>query len=153
MNYDKLKEEIAKEEYKGLSDSQIAALLNRATITAVRNVPTTEIATWAAENGLMAMLWAAERAPETPAPLYGAIKTLLTVLDRLNEWRILDAGGHLTPAAMQMVGGLIQAGIMTQEQADELAAMATTTTSWAALNWPGEIAYWDVARARGGDGE
>ena len=129
MNYDALKEELAKEEYKDLSDQAAADALNKPTITTTRNIPTVEIATWAAENGVMAGLWAAERMPETPAALYGAIKTLLTVLERLDEWRILGDSGHLTPAASQMTGALIQAGIMTQEQANELAAMSTTTIS------------------------
>lgn len=129
MNYQMLAEELAKDEYKALSDQEAADALNAKVIPVVRNIPTVEVATWAAENGLMAALWAAERSPDTPAALYGAIKTLLTVLERLDEWRILDENSNPTQAATQMMGGLMQAGIMTQEQADELLAMATTTIS------------------------
>lgn len=138
MNYQTLATEIAKEEYKGLSDQAVADALNAATITTVRNVPTIEIATWAAENGVMAGLFALERAAETPAPLYGVIKTLLTILERLDEWRILDAGGEPTGAAAAMMGGLIQAGVMSEAQAAQLTAMAQTKTSWAALHNNGE---------------
>lgn len=129
MNYQTLTEELTRDEYKALSHQEAADAINAETIPIVRNIPTVEIATWAAENGVMAGLWAAERNPETPATLYGAIKTLLTVLERLDEWRILNESGQPTAAATQMMGGLIQAGIMTQEQADELAGMALTKIS------------------------
>ena len=130
MNYELLKTELARDEYKDLSNQQVADAINAKTVTTVRNIPTVEIATWAAENGLMAALFAAEREPETPAALYGVSKTLLTVLERLDEWRVLDAEGKATPAAEAMIGGLIQAGLMTQEQAGQLLAMATTALRW-----------------------
>lgn len=150
MNYDKLKEELAKPEYATLSNQEAADLLNKAMILTVRNIPTIEIATWAAENGVMAGLWAAERATETPAALYGAIKTLLTVLERLDEWRIVDEDRHLTPAASQMTAGLIQAGIMTMEQAYELAAMATRLISRAEQAGLGEVLPGHVQMVREG---
>lgn len=134
MNYQRLATEIAKAEYRELSDQAVADALNAATITTVRNVPTIDIATWAAENGVMAGLFALERSAETPAELYGVIKTLLTILERLAEWRILDADGKPTPAALAMMGGLMQAGVMSEAQAGELTAMAKTPASWALVN-------------------
>lgn len=150
MNYELLKGELAKDEYKGLSDQEAADAINAKTVATVRNIPTVEIATWAAENGVMAALWAAERSPETPAALYGVIKTLLTVLDRLNDWRVVDDGGNPTAAAMAMMGGLQQAGLMTPEQAEELVGMAFTDVRWVDKSDLGDVAYWDVARARTG---
>ena len=150
MNCQILATEVAKEEYKDLSDQAVADALNAATITAVRNVPTVEIATWAAENGVMAGLFALERSPETPTPLYGVIKTLLTILERLTEWRILTDGGEPTGAAAAMMAGLIQAGVMTDEQAGELMAMAMEQTSRAVQLGLQTVLASDVQRARGG---
>ena len=53
MNYQILASELEKPEYSGLSDQAVADALNAATITTVRNVPTVEVATWAAEK----LLW------------------------------------------------------------------------------------------------
>lgn len=155
MNLDLLREELAKEAYKELADDAAADAINAKTIETVRNISTTELAAWAAENGLMANLWAAERSPETPAALYGVIKTLLAVLDRLDEWLVVDVSGNLTPAAAQMTAALMQAGLMTAEQAAELQEMATTERRWVEWTGLGDVAYWDVARARAGvsDGE
>lgn len=150
MNYQILATEIAKPEYSGLSDQAVADALNAATITMVRNVPTIEIATWAAENGVMAGLFALERAAETPAPLYGVIKTLLTILERLDEWRILSDGGSPTSAAAAMMAGLIQAGVMSEAQAGELTAMAQAQTSIAAQIGLGRVEAGHVQMVREG---
>ena len=135
MNYQKLATEIAKEEYSGLSDQAVADALNAATITTVRNIPIRDLAEWSSQNGIMPALFAAERDPSTPAALYGAIKTLLTILTPglLDSWEVLGANGQPTSGANGLMAGLMQAGLMTTEQAAELAAMATTKTSWAAL--------------------
>lgn len=132
MNYEALKSELATPAYEKMTDQEAADALNAKTVATVRNIPTREIATWAAENGLMATLYAAERDSNTPAALYGAIKTLLTILTPglLDEWRVLDSSGAPTGAAQAMIGGLQQAGLMTDERATELLAMAQTALRW-----------------------
>lgn len=152
MNYQRLAEELAKEQYKDFDDQAVADSLNAATISIVRNVPTVEVAAWAAENGVMAGLFGLERSSETPAPLYGAIRTLLTILDRLDEWRILDDGGKLTGAASVMMSGLLQVGVISEAQVEELIAMAVTETSRAEQLQLGTVTAGDVQRARAWEG-
>lgn len=150
MNHQLLAEEVKLPEYEKLDDQAVADALNAPTITAVRNVPTVEIATWAAENGVMAGLFALERSPETPTPLYGVIKTLLTILERLDEWRILSDDGKPTGAASAMMAGLKQAGVMSDAQVLELLTMAATMTSRAEQLGIGTVTAGDVQSARAG---
>lgn len=152
MNYELLASEIAADKYKNMSDQEVADALNAATITTVRNIPIRELAEWSSQNGIMPALFAAERDPATPAALYGAIKTLLTILTPglLDSWEVLGASGEPTSGANGLMGGLIQAGLMTTEQAGELAAMATMTASWAELYNDGQpVGDGHVASARG----
>lgn len=150
MNYQWLAEELAREEYKDLDDQAAADRLNAKTITTVRNIPIRELATWASQNGIMPGLFAAERDPATPAPLYGAIKTLLTILTPglIDEWQIFSPSGEPTPAASGIMAGLMEAGLMTGEQAEELAQMGMTLTSRAAQLQLGAVTAGDVQRAR-----
>lgn len=150
MNYQLLAEELAREEYKDLDDQAAADRLNAATITAVRNIPIQELATWASQNGIMPGLFAAERDPATPAPLYGAIKTLLTILTPglIDEWQIFSPSSEPTPAASRIMAGLMEAGLMTDEQAAELAQMGTALTSRAAQLQLGRIGPHHIAEAR-----
>jgi hypothetical protein len=152
MDYNKLQAELSQEKYKDLSDQEAADALNAATITTVRNIPIRDLAEWSSQNGIMPALFAAERDPATPAALYGAIKTLLTILTPglLDSWEVLGASGEPTSGANGLMTGLIQAGLMTTEQAGELAAMAMTKTSWAALYNDGQpVGDGHVASARG----
>lgn len=152
MNYQALADEIKKPEYAELSDQEVADSLNAPTITTVRNIPIRELAEWSSQNGIMPALFAAERDPATPAALYGAIKTLLTILTPglLDSWEVVGASGEPTSGANALMAGLLEAGLMTTEQAGELVAMATTTTSWAALYNAGQpVGDGHVASARG----
>lgn len=150
MNYQLLAEELKKPECEKLDDQAAADALNAATITTVRNVPISEIAEWAAQNGVMPALFAAERDPNTPAALYGAIKTLLTILTPglLDSWEVLGQDSKATPGAQGIMTGLLVSGLITAEQVEELMTMAQTTTSWAALNWTGNIGAHHVSEAR-----
>lgn len=152
MNYQLLAEELAREQYKGLDDQEAADVLNAETMPVVRNIPIRELATWASQNGIMPGLFAAERAPATPAPLYGAIKTLLTILTPglIDEWQIFSPSGEPTPAASGIMAGLMEAGLMSGEQAEELAQMGTALTSRAAQLGLGTVTAGDVQSARAG---
>lgn len=139
MNYQALANELARDDYKALSDQEAADLLNAATIPVVRNVPTMEIATWAAENGVMAGLYMIDLSSDAPIALRSVVRTLLTVLERLDSWRILGDDGQPTAAAQAMMSALMQAGVMTEEQAAELTTMAITTVSRAQQLGIGEV--------------
>jgi hypothetical protein len=129
MDYNILREELARDEYKSLSDQEAADALNAATVPAVRNVPTREIATWAAANGVMTALYMVNLTPDAPIELKAIVQTLLAVLERLDDWHIVAGVGQPTPAASAMMAALMQAGILDEKQADELIGMATTYTS------------------------
>lgn len=148
MNYQTLTEELTRDEYKALSHQEAADALNAPTISIVRNVPTAEIATWAAENGVMSGLYMIDLSPDAPVELRAVVRTLLTVLERLDAWRILSDDGTPTPAAQTMMGALMQAGVMTENQAAELMAMAVEMSSWATQNWAGKIGEHHVAEVR-----
>lgn len=152
MNYQVLVSEIAEEKYKGMNDQEVADALNAVEIATIRNVQIRELAQWSSQNGIMPALFAAERDPATPASLYGAIRTLLTILTPglLDSWEILDVSGEPTGAASEIMGGLVQAGLMTSGQAGELVTMAKTMTSRAAQIGLPFVGAHHVAAARGG---
>jgi len=83
-----------------------------------RLVTAEEVELHAAENGTLAAITIARESAETPNIVKGMC---ITFLYWLNKGRAIDFD---LPKVRQMVGGLIQAQLVTQEQADELAAMA-----------------------------
>lgn len=148
MNYDILASEIRKEKYIDLSDEDIAVALNEKIVLTVNDISTTEIAAWAVENGVMVKLHMIDLSSDAPTELRAVVRTLLTVLEKLDSWRILGGDHKLSLAAQTIIDVLIRADIVTREQVEELIAMATKRCSWSELYLGSMIGSHHIAEAR-----
>lgn len=151
MNYQALAAEVAKLEYAELSDQEVADALNAATVVSVRNLPVAEVAAWATESGVMTGLYLVQLSQDAPIELRAIAQTLLNVLETLDEWRIADPSGQPTAAAERIIGALVQAGVMTLEQSQDLVSLAVGAVSWGEVAGIGVILPEMVQSARSGE--
>jgi len=86
--------------------------------TVRRLVTADEIQLHASKNGTWAAITLARELDETPLQIKGVC---ITFLDWIKSGRAVDFD---LPEVQQMVGGLIQSTLVSQEQADQLDAMA-----------------------------
>ena len=86
--------------------------------TVRRLVTADEVQLHASRNGTWAAITLARESGETPEQIKGVC---ITFLDWIKSGRAVDFD---LPEVQQMVGGLIQSTLVTQEQADQLDAMA-----------------------------
>lgn len=153
MDLAAIKTEIAKQEYDGLSDAEIADLLNAKTVTRNRLVPTWEVKKHAIEN----QYWSAiVMATEPGNPLAIPAESLVTVRGlaiAAHDW-IDDPAGKISTidfelASVQtLMGGLVQSGLLTQPQATSLAALGTETVSFLSIVGAAKIGPHHVSEAR-----
>lgn len=144
MTLDALKTEIAKPEYEGLSNQQIATAINAKTLTRARLVETWEVKKHAIESGYWpAIVLACNSDVLAVAGL--AISARDWIDDTAGKIRTIDFG---LASAQYLVGGLVQATLMTQEQADELLALATETVAWTVANGYPELGPGIIHSAR-----
>lgn len=112
------------------ADNDIATVLNRKGAGSIAwGVPWATLATWAAGNGVRALLQAGADNTATDAGSIGIRAICLTVLDNLRgslQTTMLDL---TSPATDGMLGALVQAGIMTAAQQTELIALGTLSAS------------------------
>jgi hypothetical protein len=87
-------------------------------LTVRRLVTADEIQLHASKNGTWAAITLARESDETPLQIKGVC---ITFLDWIKSGRAVDFD---LPEVQQMVGGLIQSQLVTQEQAAQLDAMA-----------------------------
>lgn len=125
MNYDTLKEELAKEEYKNLSNDEAADALNAATVAARRPAATRDIFIAAMRMGLILTLRTVMLDAEHPAALRALAQTALDLTDQT----VLDVVDMDDPASKALMGALTQYGLMTEEQAAAFDALGTTMIS------------------------
>lgn len=146
MNIDALKEEIAKPEYTGMSDQEIAAAINAKTVTRSRLVETWEVKKKAIEDGYWALIVIGSEASNQVLQVRGLCISALAWLD---DPKIATIDFTLQSTQM-MVGGLVQSGIATQEQAEALLALGTETVSFASTLGAPKIGSHHVEEARNG---
>jgi hypothetical protein len=102
------------------ADRRDAACAARCSVIAPqirRLVTADEIQLHSSKNGTWAAITLARESPETPLQIKGVC---ITFLDWVKSGRSVDFD---LPEVTQMVGGLIQSGLVTQEQAAELDAI------------------------------
>lgn len=119
-----LVEELAKPEYAGLSDEQAAAAVNARVVSVRVPVETWRVRQAAIEGGYWASIVDAQQAAET-RPL--AITVLAWIDDQSGVIQTVDMD---RPAAVGMRAALVAAGLVTQQQADELSALADKVIPW-----------------------
>lgn len=124
MSIDALAAELADPQYAHMTDEQAAAAVNAKTVAVRRPVPTWLVRQTAIEGGYWASLVDAQNVPQTRAL---ALTVLAWIDDQSGTIQSVDMD---RPAAVQMRAALVQAGIVTQSQADALSALADATIQW-----------------------
>lgn len=124
MSIDALAAELARPEYTGLTDQQAADAVNAKSVTVRRPVDTWRVRQAAIEGGYWAALVDAQNVPQTRAL---AVTVLAWIDDQSGTIQSVDMD---RPAAVQMRAALVQAGIVSQAQADALAGLANATIPW-----------------------
>ncbi len=126
MNLAILAAKIREPEYAGLSNQLLADAVNGLRVSVRRPVPTWAIRQAAIEGGYWVSLLDA-RQSSTAAVRALAISVLAWIDDQSGTIQTVDLD---RPAVVAMRGALVQAGIVTQAQADALSALADASIPW-----------------------
>jgi hypothetical protein len=126
MNLAVLAAKIREPQYAGLSDQLLADAINGLRVSVRRPVPTWAIRQAAIEGGYWVSLLDA-RESSTAAVRSLALSVLAWIDDQSGTIQTVDLD---RPAVVAMRAALVQAGIVTQQQADALSALADTSTPW-----------------------
>lgn len=124
MNIEALAAELSRPEYASLSDEQAAATINAKTVAVRRPVETWRVRQAAIQGGYWAAIVKAREVPQTESL---AINVLAWIDDQSGVIQTVDMDA---PAAVAMRAALVQAGILTQPQADALSALADAVIPW-----------------------
>jgi hypothetical protein len=146
MNLSPLVEELKLPEYQGLSDQQAADAIN-AKLIPVRSV----VETWQVKQFLIEQsIWPALKLTAQDANIPGVIRGLcISVVDWVD-----DAAGKVRtvdldlPSVVQMIAGLVAAGLATESQAESLRALGDQLLPWPVANGLSEIGVGFVRNAR-----
>jgi hypothetical protein len=126
MNLAALAAKIREPQYSGMGDQLLADAVNGLRVTVRRPVPTWLVRQTAIEGGYWAALVEA-RQSTTQVVRSLAITVLAWIDDQSGTIQTVDMD---RPAAVQMRAALVQAGIVTQPQADALSALADASIPW-----------------------
>ncbi len=126
MNLSALAAKIREPQYAGLSDQLVADAVNGLRVSVRRSVPTWLVRQTAIEGGYWPSLLDA-RESSTPAIRSLAISVLAWIDDQSGTIQSVDMD---RPAVVTMRAALVQAGIVTQAQADALSALADASIPW-----------------------
>jgi len=126
MNLQVLAAKIREPQYAGLSDQLVADAINGLRVSVRRPVPTWAIRQAAIEGGYWVSLLDA-RESSTAAVRALAISVLAWIDDQSGTIQTVDLD---RPAVVAMRSQLVQAGIVTQQQADALSALADASIPW-----------------------
>lgn len=147
MDFSALAVEIAKPEYEGLTDQQIADLLNAKQISKPRATPCWEVQKLAIESGYWAsIVIAAEPGSGVPVEVRGLC---ISCLAWINNPRIETIDLSLS-SAQGMVTGLQQAGIITEQQATTLLQLGAEQVSYSGTIGFPKLGPHHIGQARNG---
>jgi len=119
MYYQTLANEIALPTYAGMSDDEIVDALNAVSASTRRAVPLPALMATAALNGSYAAVKAATESEAAPAQVRGVCASVLVLLSGVFHEINLD-----DPRVQASLGALVQAGVISQQQASEIDALA-----------------------------
>jgi hypothetical protein len=142
----KLVEELSLPEYSELTDQEAADAIN-AKLIPVRSV----VETWQVKQFLIEQsIWPALKLTAQDTNIPGVIRGLcISVVDWVD-----DAAGKVRtvdldlPSVVAMIGGLVSAGLATEEQATSLRALGDQLLPWPVANGLSEIGVGFVRNAR-----
>jgi hypothetical protein len=126
MSLQALATKIREPQYAGLSDQLLADAVNGLRVSVRRPVPTWAIRQAAIEGGYWVSLLDA-RGSSTAAVRSLALSVLAWIDDQSGTIQTVDLD---RPAVIAMRAALVQAGIVTQQQADALSALADASIPW-----------------------
>lgn len=126
MNLSVLAAKIREPQYAGMADQLLADAINGLRVSVRRPVPTWAIRQAAIEGGYWVSLLDA-RESSTAAVRALAISVLAWIDDQSGTIQTVDLD---RPAVVAMRAALVSAGIVTQQQADALSALADVSIPW-----------------------
>ena len=126
MSLQALAAKIREPQYAGMADQVLADAINGLRVSVRRPVPTWSIRQAAIEGGYWVSLLDA-RESSTAAVRSLAISVLAWIDDQSGTIQTVDLD---RPAVVAMRAALVQAGIVTQQQADALSALADASIPW-----------------------
>ena len=144
MSLQALAAKIAEPQYAGLSDQLLADAINGLRVSVRRPVPTWSIRQAAIEGGYWVSLLDA-RESSTAAVRSLALSVLAWIDDQSGTIQTVDLD---RPAVVAMRAALVQAGIVTQAQADALSALADASIPWTESVGLGEVGIGMIINAR-----
>ncbi|MFO0201718.1 MAG: hypothetical protein ACK528_01160 [Alphaproteobacteria bacterium] len=142
MNESALIEELRKPEYAGLTDQQAADAVNAKTVQQSAPVAAQQIRLTLASRGKLAAIKRIGDNTAAPEPPYDACATLMALLDAGDT---IDLQNAAVSAASAI---LIQHNLLTQADADAVAALAVKTVPWVDVEGIGEVGIGFVINAR-----
>lgn len=144
MDYNTLSNEINQSQYAGMTDAEIAAALNAPGASTRRRVTIAELQARAMDVGVYVALRTAVADPAAPAQLRAICQTVLDLANAKFDTVDLD-----NASAATMFHGLVQAGVITPQQAAAIDALATVPgVSRAQALGLGVVEEADIAAAR-----
>jgi hypothetical protein len=144
MNLSVLAAKIREPQYAGLSDQLVADAINGLRVSVRRPVPTWAIRQAAIEGGYWVSLLDA-RESSTAAVRSLALSVLAWIDDQSGTIQTVDLD---RPAVVAMRAALVQAGIVTQQQADALSVLADHSIAWTESVGLGEVGIGMIINAR-----
>jgi len=146
MDLGVLATEIAKPEYAGMTDQQIADAVNAKTVSVRQLVPTWLVKQHAIENGYYATIKIYSCDSTIPVAVRGlCISVLAWIDDQAGKIESLDMDLASTHA---MVAGLIASGIINQAQATSLDQLADHDVRWVDHAGLGDVGIGYITLAR-----
>ena len=132
MNEQALIDELSLPEYANLSDQEAADAVNAKTVAERQPVGSGELQDQCMALGVWARLEAAAETGKADPPASLA----RTMMQRLNQNRPIDLD---TTAVQTMTANMISFGLMTQDEADTMDALADVSVPWTSTNGVGKV--------------
>ena len=142
MNEQALIDELKQPQYQTMSDQQAADAINAKTVQQVTKVAAQAIRLTLASRGRLAAIKRIGDNTAAPEPPYDACATLMALLDAG------DAIDLQNPAVATSSQVLIQHNLLTQADADAIAALAVQTVRWVDSEGIGECGIGYIINAR-----
>lgn len=120
MDYSILATELQQPRYAGMTDEEIVTALNALSEPTRQRVPIADLQARAMETGIYTALRLVVGNAQAPAELRAVAQTMLDLANARFQDVDLD-----NPASQQMFGALQAAGVITQQQAAAIDALAT----------------------------
>ena len=142
MNEQALIDELKQPQYQTMSDQEAADAINAKTVQQVVKVEAQQIRLTLASRGRLAAIKRIGDNTAAPEPPYDACATLMALLDAGDS---IDLQNPAVSASSQV---LIQHNLLTQADADAIAALAVQVISWVDAEGIGECGIGYIINAR-----